>query len=346
MEPTNTTNPGISPALAPSFSEEQGIAAVLREVASWRAEREAQHRADLEGVDEEVERLRLAMEDLQRQLTALSDFRTQVEAQRVRVGVETAHRAHGAVFARLEEQAQALDARAAEALAAEPRRRQLLLERLGQSEHGQALREYEQFQANRAQLDALPSSYRDALLAHHDAQGEALSRHLAAFDPGPPTLAADPIELDVVFTVDAAENEPELVSIVLPVHESTYTGWRDREGHLALQVAARAVQGLYEAARGLGLTRAHALYGGHRDLLAVELELGRGTGRAPAARIGAAIQEALSQAPELVAAQVSVRAIQLPAEYLLPPDDDAPRASDEVPADARAPRAEGDPDVA
>ncbi|HMV69813.1 MAG TPA: hypothetical protein PKA64_23435, partial [Myxococcota bacterium] len=287
-------------SISTTITEDAGIAAVLREVGAWRTDADAQHQMQLDEVDEEVTRLKTAIEDLQRQLTALADFRGDLVRKAERLEVEQARRAHEGIFERLNAQATDLDQRAKAAAATAPRRAQAIAERLATTDMGPALEEYRQFKANSAQLEMLPASYRTAILAHHKQQEEALVALAARIDPGPITIDEPEMELDAVFTVDTSEDQPELVSVVLPVSESIDGRWDEQGDDLQLMVAARVVEGLYRAAAQLGLPKAHAMYGGHRGLLAVELELGAaGTHGDAARKVGEALRAVLDHAPEL-----------------------------------------------
>lgn len=308
-------------AISPGILEDTGIAAVLREVGAWRTDADAQHQLQLDEVDEEVTRLKTAIEDLQRQLTALADFRGDLVRKSERLEAEQARRAHEGIFERLHAQATELETRAKAATAAAPRRSQIIAERFAASEMAKPLEEFRQFKANAAQLEALPASYRSAILAHHKTQEDALVAFAARIDPGPVTMEDPEVELDVVFTVDTSEDQPELVSVVLPVRESTYGRWEEHADDLQLLVAARVVEGLYRAAAQLGLSKAHAMYGGHRGLLAVELELGPGGGSDASRKVADALRSVLEHAPELIATRVRLRPSQVRTDYLLPPDD-------------------------
>jgi hypothetical protein len=293
---------------------------VLKHVGTWRTEADNHHQLQLDEVDDEVGRLKTAIEDLQRQLTALADFRAELIEKHERLDAEQAQRAHEGIFERLHADADALEQRAEMAREAAPARAKAITERIAASDRSAQLEEYRQFRTTADQLQSLPASYRDAILAHHKAQEASLAAFAAQVDPGPTSLEAPPVEIDLVFTVDTSDDQPDLVSVVLPVRELVYARWEEHRDDLQLLTAARVVEGLYRAAHALGSTRAHAMYGGHRGLLAVELELAPPRSADAARRVGEAIEAVFAAAPEMGAAKIVVHATQVRTDYLLPPD--------------------------
>lgn len=255
-------------------------------------------------------------------------MRDDVVAREADLDVEAALRSHDALFTALSRQAASVESRAAVAASAEVARRDQLVSDLRQGPLGDALVEYEAFDATAEPLSALPASYRAAILGHHETNRRTLLEHIASLDTGPVSLAEEPLELDIVFTIDAPEGEPELALMVIPVHEGIYAAWHTRDDDAQTWLAARAVQGLYEAATSMGHGHAHAMCGEHRGLLAVELEIeGLSQENAPQI-IAAALDEVFAEAPELRAARVQPRARFVPVDYLLPPE---PEVSTEVP---------------
>jgi hypothetical protein len=82
---------------------------VLQHVGAWRTEADNHHQLQLDEVDDEVGRLKTAIEDLQRQLTALADFRAELIDKHERLDAEQAQRAHEGIFERLHTDADALE---------------------------------------------------------------------------------------------------------------------------------------------------------------------------------------------------------------------------------------------
>lgn len=325
----DATNPGHGDGShSEAGPEGNDLSAILMDVRAWRQEADDAHAKQLREVDDEVARLREAIENLQRELTALSGFRDELATRRRTVAREQSQRAHERIFDVLGRQSTALEERAFAAAEAELNRMAKIEETIRSSEKGTLFSEYEKFAANLPSLAALPASYRDVLTSHHQAQGEQLRAWVYELDAGPAQIEAEPLKLDIVYTVDQVEGEPELVSIVVPVDETVYSNWRDRTEDIQLSLAARVVQALYETAHALGMARSHAMYGGHRGLLAVELEFPRGHDKDLSGLIQASLDAILSSAPELNAARITARAAMVPVDFLLPPAETAEEIDD------------------
>ncbi len=296
----------------------------LAAVSTWRESANAKHRRELQEVDEELTRLAAAIEDLQRQLTALGDFRSELVSREQAILSEEQRRAHEGLFEALDRQGEDLSVRARTALAADTKRVDAIQDALSDSEVAGAWKEYQDFIHNAEAISQLPSSYRTALALHHEATAARLSEAVRAADPGPTKLDEAPLELDVLYTIGTSgEQEPELVSLVLPVREEVWTDWADRPDDLQLQVAARVAQALFEAVQALGNLTAQSIQGGHQGLLAIELELAGPEASALRDRFETTLAEVASNSPELVAARVSLKPVHVPVSYLLPPDPDA-----------------------
>lgn len=302
---------------APAAPPPHTVLDVLQDVTAWRSDADAQHQAKLAEVDDELAKLRAAMEDIQRQLTALGDFRGSLEDRSAALRDEQARRAHEGIFAALRTHADALAVRAREAVACDDGRKAEIRRRIDASPLRDALAEFTQFHANVASLATLPASYRDALLLHHGAQEASVRAFIEQNDPGPTPLASAPLAVDVVITIDASDGQPELVSVVLPLGEDLLHGWRDASDTLSVHLACKVIEGLYRHAHAKGITRAHALSGGHRGLMAVELELGAADA-STGDEVTAAIERALGSSALLRAAQVQVRVHRVPTDYLMP----------------------------
>lgn len=302
-------------------ADELSLDGALTAVRQWRTEADGQHRLQIDEIDGEVERLRIAIADLQRQIDALADVRSRIMDKRRELDREEGQRSRDAVFSTLKAQADALAARAAVAAEGNTERWAKVDAELAEPKLAALAEEVAQFQSTRDQLAAIPASYRGVLLAHHEAQVAQLREAVRALDPGPTQLPLAPLELTVAYTVDAAEGQPELVSLILPVREEIYAQWGNHGDDLRLLTAARVVQGLYEACCSIGLVTNQAMHGGHEGLLAVEMEVGGDHGQDTAGLIAVSINHVLAGAPELQAAGVRLRALQLPTDYLLPADD-------------------------
>ena len=185
------------------------------------------------------------------------------------------------------------------------------------------LKEYEQFRTEvEPTLAALPESYRGVILAHHEGVVNKLREHLGRAAGGPVEVEGDPLVIDVVLAVDAPEGEAELLMLVLPVSEAVYGEWAARDEDLQTHLAARVVQAVYESCGKLGLVGVQAMFGGHRDLLAVEVELGAIKPDDVKAVLQERLEAVLGSASELQAAKVQAVPRFVAVDHLLPPEED------------------------
>jgi hypothetical protein len=304
------------------------VEAALSDVEQWQSDQADRNQSELAEVEQEMESLRTAIANLQEQLAALEEFKAQVTGRSDSLGREGILKAYDAIFAALQEQAAQVVQRAALVAEAEAERLAALPDSLRQSEVASLVDEFEQFKDTEASLASLPESYRTVVVQHHQQVVDKLRDHINALMAGPVEVRGDTHAVEVVYAIDAPDGTPELLVVVVPVSDQTHTAWRERDEDLQSWIAARVVQGIYAAS-----AEAHhpvqAMCGGHRGLLAIEVDL---LGAPP--RLSEAFQERisslLSEAPELKAAHLVVTAREVSIDYLLPPEDDTESSLDDV----------------
>lgn len=309
----------------------QSVATALEGVATWRKEQEATREAELVEVDSQLETLRAELAALQEKVASLEAFRTELQGKDPEGGMVA--RSYNAIFAALLSQATTLDERSAESLAARQARDAQVLATLPKSEIAPLVEEYEQFKAQEETLMALPESYRGAIVEHHQGVVERIQAYLDEHTSAPvPLEDAAPLELELVYAVDAPAGKPEVLICVLPVKDVVLTDWANRPEDVSTLLAARAVQSIYEALKQTGPSGAQAVYGGHQGLLALEVDID-GASKDVAKVLADNLGAVLKSAPELAAAKLSVTARNVNFDFLLPPldepGDDAPEAAEE-----------------
>lgn len=311
-------------------SQVLSVGASLDQVARWKSESVSKQQAELVEVEQELKSLEAARQNLQTQLDSLRTFRDELSGKVGGSAGEEIARSHAAIFEALASQAEALRVRAGQAREAEQQRFEQLNASIAGSELAPVLIEYEQFRTQvEPTLAALPESYRSVMLAHHASVAERLRQHVADLVAEPIALTDAPaLELDVVFSLDAAEDEPDLLVCVVPVPAETLSDWAERPEDLLTAFAARVMQALYAACAERGLNDVVAIAGGHLGVLAVEAEIGGPHGEIEAA-LGQAITRVVSSAPELRAANVVARPRRVQADFLLPPEG-APEGDDDA----------------
>ncbi len=297
----------------------QSVASALEGVATWREEQESRRQAEMVDVDSQLEKLQGEIEELQKKLEALKEFRGELEQRDAGNGVVA--RSYDAIFSALLGQANALDDRAAEALAAQEARDAQVLATLPKSDIAPLVEEYEQFKEQEKRVMALPESYRGAIVEHHEGVVKRIRAHLEEHASGPVKLDADSLELELVYAVDAPTGKPEVLICVLPVKDVALTDWANRSEDVSTLLSARAVQAIYEALKQTGPAGAQAVYGGHQGLLALEVDL-EGASNDFEKVLADNLNAVLKSSPEIAMANLAVTARKVNFDYLLPPEFD------------------------
>ncbi len=302
----------------------RSVADALDDAARWRADETSRRKAQLVEVDQQLSELRQSIASLQEQLASLEKFRGELEADEA-LAVGEAQRAHEGIFAALAEQREAIEGRAAELLAAEQRRLEMLESVLAESDLADKLVEYRQFKASvEPTLAHMPESYRAVVLEHHHKVVDALRERVGEMMSDPVHAEGGALSLEVVFAVDAPEGAPELLVVVVPVDATTHEGWAERPEDLQTRLAVRTAQAIYEACHDAGLDTVQLAAGGHRDLLAIEVDVA-GAAADLSRRVEEHLARVFRDALELVAARVNVTPRAVHPDHLLGPveeDDD------------------------
>ena len=298
----------------------RSLASALDGVNAWRQEQESKTQAELAEVDSEIESVKSAIANLTQQLDALHRFRDEVSRRTTHVSPEETTRRYQGIFTALLEQHQSLTARSALVRAATTARDQALLGSLADPAAAALVRDYEQFRTAVAPtLGALPESYRAVILQHHESVTARLKALVESHGTSVAEVDAPTLTLDVALAIDTGEGAPDVLMMVVPVSEHVNGRAGSRPEDAETWIAARVLQGLYEACAASGLHNAHAAFGGHQGLLAIEIEV-PGVGAEFATEVAAAIARVVGASKELRGAKVSIAAHAVPVDHLLPPE--------------------------
>lgn len=297
------------------------VATALADIERWKADEEARHKAERVEVEQEIKNLETAISNLQSQLDALSKFRTELDGKAAALGGLEVQRAYGALFDALADQAKRVAGRERLVATKLKERGGQLAAKLATGEVAEQVAAYRDFRENGGKtLASLPEMYRRAVVEMHDGVVRKLRTTIASLTAEAVQVDAEPIEVDVVYAVDAPEGTAELLVLVLPVDEAVHAQWHDREDGLQLWIAARVVQAVHESAAATGFVRAQPLSGGHRGLLVIEVDLA-GSSDPFVGAVEKRLGEVLGSAAELAGAGVRVLPRKVPVDYVLPPDD-------------------------
>ncbi len=300
----------------------RSVADALEDVARWRAEEEARQKSELVEVDDQLSTMKRNIEQLQQQLVALEAFREELAAKGESISDAETARLYQAIFEAMGEQQIAVEERGAVLVQGEAERLSALEKVLAESDLGDKLQEYRQFKETvEPALAAMPESYRAAIEQVHHGVAEALRVRIAELLAEPLPFDEGSLHVEIVFGVDAPEGPPELLIAVTPVHESVHGEWAERTEDLQTYIALRTVQGLLAGCKAAGLPNAQVAAGGHLGLLALEADLEGGSENI-ASSIETELMSALSNAPELQAANLTFSVRQVEVDHLLPPEDD------------------------
>lgn len=300
----------------------RSVANALEDVARWKSDVAQKSRKELTEVDQEIENIKTAMANLQKQLEALQVNRVDIAAKADSASGEEGSKAYNAVFSTMAEQMESLRARAQAIAAAEATRNAALNDALRDPAVAALMTEYAQFKASvEPTLAALPESYRGVILAHHQGVSEKLRTSLEKANGTVTPIDGPLLQVDAVFAVDAPEGSPEVLMFVLPVHEQVGTEWAQRADDAQSWLTARVTQGLYAAFQGAGLAQARIAVGGHQGLLVGEVEVG-GAPKDLNSRVRQALINAFVGAKELADAKIMVNPQEVPFENLLPPEEE------------------------
>ena len=300
----------------------RSVADALGEVAQWRAEEEARHSAELAEVDQEVASLQTGIENLKQQLEALGRFRTELLGKASEIDQSQSAKTYEAVFGVLAEQREHLTQRADALLVAEQERDAKLAETLDDPAIKNLLAEYQAFVENvQPTLASIPPTYRAVIEETSRKQREELESRLGGLGTEPIGTDEPALAVDVLLAVDAPEGDAEVLMVVMPVADGVHNAWQDRPEDLQTRLAARVMQAVFSTTKALGLPGNQGVFGGHREQLAVEIELVGGQSAPVAERFRSAVQDALSSAPELQAGKVHATARVVDVDSLLPPEE-------------------------
>lgn len=300
----------------------QSVAAALEAVSSWRNDATQKTKAELAEVDLEIENVRTAITNLQQQIEALRKSKEDIGKRDDHLSDEEVTRSYHAVFEALKEQMEAVRERASALAAADTSRSQALADAIKDPKVASLMTEYTQFKTTvEPTLQAFPESYRGMIMQHHNGVAQQLRTALEAVGGTVGTVDGPELQGDATFAVDAPDGTPEVVMMVLPVQEDVQAAWATRTEDAQTWIAARVIQGLYQALQDAGLHQARAAFGGHQGLLAVEVEVS-GAKADIQQRIADEINKAMAGARELAGAKIGIAARPMVVDHLLPPEEE------------------------
>ena len=298
-------------------SSVRSVADALEDAERWRSDREARLKSESMDAEQQLADVKLRLSKLQDQLESLEALQTDLTTQQEKLDDEQVKRVQQGVFGALEEQRDALAERATQLTSAEDERLTMLEPVLAESDLADKLEEYRQFKsAVEPTLESMPESYRGVVLGHHEGVVNVLRERVAEMLADPVHTDGATLPLEVVYALDAPEGNLELLVVVTPVAEEAFSDWYDRIESLEMRISSRLVQAIYEACHGAGFTEAEVMCGGHRGLLALEVDL-TGAPKGLEAALEKRFETVARGARELDAGKVEIAVRRVDADHLL-----------------------------
>lgn len=294
----------------------------LEKIQKWRKERLANHQRYLGEIDEEDNRLRQKLAELERKLKANSQLREQVLNQLRKLPLEEGQRSHAALKEALLEDRELLEKRAAALTHVLELRRVELQRQLADPEVAKAIEEYEKFQEVRPTLDVLPASYRTVIESHHRILEEKLRPLFELADGIGVDLDTPPTSVGIVASLDPEEGPPAAFALLVPVDFEVYRDWINRQEDLSAQLAYRSVAAITRLLGRLDAASAPVAYRNFHDCLSIQVWLGNHTVKGDVRKLAAeALEEMKREALELVAAHVNVQTVWV-SPFTIAPDEE------------------------
>lgn len=295
----------------------------LETVRRWRAETEQDVNRQVKEIDEEEERLKASIAELQRQLKAVGALRDEVRQRLVVLDEEELERTRDAVVSGLAAEAGLIDERALKYDLTASARQDSLTAVLDDPEVGALVEEYKQFMEAEPTLDLLPAGYRKAVLAHHEVVRSRLQPIFAAAEADADPIDADPAAFSVIATLNPAEGKPEALAVIVPVPFDVYAKWGDRAEDLYALLGYRVVGAVSATLAQLGAANAPIQYAPFEGRLAIQVWLGGTnlTGDVRAA-LDAQISGLAGSCAELRVARLSAGVVWLKPEAIVAEDED------------------------
>ena len=299
------------------------VADAIAEIAAWRAEAQVASDGAVADTEKEIENLQTAIQNLQQQLEALAKSREELVGKSAKLSQQEQEKTYEAIRDALLTQVSAVKERSVAVKGAQTARTQAIEQAMATPEAVSLKAKLDNFEAViEPTLAGMDESFREPMLAMRKGIVEGLDAIVAQSDPGPVTVQAEEIAIDIVYSVDAPDGPAEIVMVVLPLPEEVKESWQDGPEDVLGVIAARASQVVYQACKTVGADNVQAVVGGHQGRLAIEVELPGVDRDSLQTALQKGFDELLSGVPEMEAAKISARAQYALVDHLLPPETD------------------------
>ncbi len=311
----------------------KSLAETLAAVEQWREEQLVAHGGALANLDEELATLRARLAELEHEIREVTERRRSLDdAPRTLAHKSRAER-HRAVIEFLASDQELLQIRAADLAQARAQQRQKLEHSLNSDpELAEMVQEYERFCEVEAQLEALPDSYRKAILQHHDVVRRRLEPLMRAAEGADATLSDSTQSVTIVVSADPADGEPSALVMLVPVDIELHTRWRERSEDLCSELTYRLYAAACSIARTVGVPDAPISCRPFEGHLAIQVWFGSGSVTGSVEEVvEAEIAKIREEARELQSSNLELALAWVDPELLAAPDEETtPEATAQV----------------
>lgn len=299
------------------------LVTALEDIDRWRRESDADADREHNEISEEQERLRREIEERQASLEGLATRKSEVEAQKASLPGEQLQRRREATLKNLAGDRGLVAARGSlygDQVKARERRVQELIDK---PQYNKLVKEYEEFQDVEMGLDALPKTYKQAILAHHGTVKKELAPVFDAMAAEIEPVDAQGIGVAVVGSIDAPDGGPaEALAIIVPTPFETCSKWSERAEDLAALIAYRVVGCVGRMLQQVGAADAPLQYAEYENALAIQVWLGDSDVTGNIERVlDDLIDEVNGKAAEFEAGRLRLQMVWVEPEVVAPDDD-------------------------
>ena len=310
------------------------LAVELDKIQKWRQERLASHQRYLAEIDEEDNRLRQKLTELERKLKANNQLREQVLNQLRKLPVEEGLRSHSALKEALGEDREILETRATALLHLHELERAELEKALEDPENAKALEEYEKFQEIRPTLEMLPASYRQVIEAHHESLTSRLKPLFELAEGTGSRLEVEDMVVGMIASVDPEDGAPAAFALLVPVDFEIYRDWGERQEDLCSHLAYRAVSAVTRLLVQLDAASAPVAFRDFNGCLSIQVWLGDHVIKTDLKKAAQEILSTLGEgAAEQYAARIHLKPVWV-SPYTIAPEDEEERSPEPKPETA------------
>ncbi len=236
-----------------------------RQAAHWE-QKQAELTRTIQQTEQDIQQLTKRLEELKAQKV---DFEQQVSQRES----EVVQRMKEAVRSGLQAAEETLVTRNV-LLGQQRKQRQDRVENvLNEPKFQEKIAEYRQFQETKAQLLKLPSSYRNAILQHHEVVRKELEPIFMAADQPLPKTNKPAKSVGLIASIEPNFIQPEAMAVIVPVPFDIYTQPSAGEDNLQQVLAYRCVGAITSALHKIGLREVDFNFGEHNGYLSIQVWL-------------------------------------------------------------------------